>query len=59
MWPKEYLQKGNYFWNSGMFAFSAKTFRQEMALHAPEIVSCMAEAAKRGKKGWVIFSPRL
>ena len=47
---KDYLGKGNYFWNSGMFAFSIKTFRQEMEKYAPEILACMAEAAGEGKR---------
>ncbi|WP_022846332.1 mannose-1-phosphate guanylyltransferase/mannose-6-phosphate isomerase [Desulfurobacterium sp. TC5-1] len=34
---KEYLAKGNYYWNSGMFAFSVKTIFEELEKHAPEI----------------------
>ena len=34
---KEYLAKGNYYWNSGMFAFSIKTIFEELKKHAPEI----------------------
>ena len=34
---KEYLAKGNYYWNSGMFAFSAKTIFEELKKYAPEI----------------------
>ena len=45
-----YVASGNYFWNSGMFAFSIKTFREEMALHAPEILSAMAEAVGHGTR---------
>ncbi len=52
---KEYLEKGNYFWNSGMFAFSARTFRLEMEKHAPEILSCMTEAAGHGKRDQRFF----
>lgn len=32
-----YLEKGNYFWNSGMFMFSIKTMNEELAAYAPEI----------------------
>jgi mannose-1-phosphate guanylyltransferase/mannose-6-phosphate isomerase len=32
-----YLASGDYYWNSGMFAFSLGTFEQELATHAPEI----------------------
>jgi mannose-1-phosphate guanylyltransferase/mannose-1-phosphate guanylyltransferase/mannose-6-phosphate isomerase len=38
-----------------MFAFSAQTFRQEMEVHAPDILSCMAEAAKRGRRDEKFF----
>jgi len=43
-----YVESGNYFWNSGMFAFSIKTFRKEMELYAPEMLSAMAEAVRHG-----------
>lgn len=33
----EYLQSGNYYWNSGMFAFSIRTILDELAKHTPEI----------------------
>jgi mannose-1-phosphate guanylyltransferase/mannose-6-phosphate isomerase len=34
---QEYLISGNYYWNSGMFAFSIKTILEEFKKHAPEI----------------------
>lgn len=34
---QEYLKAGNYFWNSGMFCFKAKTFLQELEKFAPDI----------------------
>lgn len=37
----EYLEKGNYFWNSGMFAFKLSSFFEELALHAGEISSLL------------------
>lgn len=33
-----YLAQGGYVWNSGMFAFRAGTFWQELAEHAPELL---------------------
>jgi mannose-1-phosphate guanylyltransferase len=33
----QYLQTGNYFWNSGMFLFTAKDYINELKLHAPDI----------------------
>ena len=47
---EQYLHSGNYFWNSGMFAFSVQAFQAEMALHAPEIVACMSEAVRSGRR---------
>lgn len=35
---QEYLEQGEYFWNAGMFAFSAATFQQEAIKHMPDLV---------------------
>ena len=32
-----YLEKGSYFWNSGMFVFKVSTFLEELKLYQPEI----------------------
>lgn len=32
-----YLEEGNFFWNSGMFIWEAKTILQEMEIHIPEL----------------------
>jgi len=45
---KAYLDQGNYFWNSCMFAFSIKTFRKEMERMAPEILTVMKTAVSGG-----------
>lgn len=34
---EKYLEAGNYLWNSGMFAFNAKTLFREIASHTPEL----------------------
>jgi mannose-1-phosphate guanylyltransferase / mannose-6-phosphate isomerase len=34
---KAYLADGNYYWNSGMFAFTIATMREEFARYMPEI----------------------
>lgn len=36
-----YLASGDYYWNSGMFAFSVRLFWEKLALHAPEINTLM------------------
>ncbi len=33
----KYLHNGNYYWNSGMFAFSIKTIKESFGKHVPEI----------------------
>ena len=52
---EQYLALGNYLWNSGMFAFTAEAFLEEMTLHAPDIVACMTEAVRRGRPDGVFF----
>lgn len=47
---EQYLASGNYFWNSGMFAFSVESFLAEMHEHAPEIVARMAQAVDGGRR---------
>ena len=34
---EQYLLSGNYLWNSGIFAFSAQTFWEEVSLHCPAL----------------------
>ncbi len=50
-----YLETGNYFWNSGMFAFSIATFRQEMAIHAPEMLTVMRNSVAQGTRDGLFF----
>ena len=52
---EQYLQDGNYFWNSGMFAFSVQTFQAEMNRYAPEIVTAMAGAVQSGRRDGCFF----
>lgn len=47
---REYLADGNYFWNSGMFAFAASTFMTEMAEFAPTMLDAMTEAVAKGTR---------
>ncbi|MFW6054730.1 MAG: mannose-1-phosphate guanylyltransferase/mannose-6-phosphate isomerase [Thermodesulfobacteriota bacterium] len=40
---REYLQSGDYLWNSGMFMFKADSYKQELQAHAPDIAgACQA-----------------
>jgi mannose-1-phosphate guanylyltransferase/mannose-6-phosphate isomerase len=52
---KSYIDQGNYYWNSGMFAFSIKTFREEMEKFSPEILSCMRESVLLGVRDGNFF----
>jgi mannose-1-phosphate guanylyltransferase/mannose-6-phosphate isomerase len=45
-----YVKSGNYFWNSGMFAFSLKTVLSEIERFTPEIYQTMAEAVAKGSR---------
>ena len=40
---QEYIKSGNYFWNSGMFAFTIKTILQEFKNYAPDIYSLLSK----------------
>ena len=52
---REYIANGNYFWNSGMFAFSIKNFIKEMEKFSPEILAYMVEAVEKGSKDGRFF----
>jgi mannose-1-phosphate guanylyltransferase/mannose-6-phosphate isomerase len=41
---KQYLASGNYYWNSGMFAFTINCMLEEFKIHEPAIYSLMAGA---------------
>jgi len=41
---KNYISKDNFFWNSGMFAFKAKIYLEELRKFEPEIYECCKKA---------------
>ncbi len=41
----EYIANPSYYWNSGMFAFTANTFWSESAIHYPQVASLESEYA--------------
>jgi mannose-1-phosphate guanylyltransferase / mannose-6-phosphate isomerase len=41
---QEYLRRGTFYWNSGMFAFTLGRFLDELAEHAPEIAGPFEQA---------------
>jgi len=52
---EQYLNSGSYFWNSGMFAFTAETLLAEMEIHAPAIFEHMNNAVGQGSTDGVFF----
>jgi len=46
-----YLDSGNYYWNSGMFLFSASTYLNELKRHAPDIFESCHEAYSKLEQG--------
>lgn len=41
---KNYLVSGNYFWNSGLFLFSAQALMDELKAHVPDILAVVDQA---------------
>jgi len=52
---QHYLDQGNFFWNSGMFAFTIATFIEEMKKYAPQIFDCMQDSVKKGQMDLSFF----
>jgi mannose-1-phosphate guanylyltransferase/mannose-1-phosphate guanylyltransferase/mannose-6-phosphate isomerase len=46
---RHYLQSGDYYWNSGMFAFKASSFLGELEKFNPEMLSICRQALKAAK----------
>lgn len=41
---REYIESGQYYWNSGMFVFKAKVYMEVLAKENPEIIECCKNA---------------
>ena len=48
---ESYLSTGDYFWNSGMFVFSAKTYLDELKAHAEDIYRACEKAIAAIEEG--------
>ncbi|WP_297835974.1 mannose-1-phosphate guanylyltransferase/mannose-6-phosphate isomerase [Pseudomonas sp.] len=46
----EFVEAGNYFWNSGMFLFRASRFLEELKRHEPDIYDTCMLALERSKR---------
>jgi len=44
---RKYVQSGSYYWNSGMFLFSARAYLEELEAHAPDIAAACKTAVSR------------
>ncbi|PCK10082.1 MAG: mannose-1-phosphate guanylyltransferase/mannose-6-phosphate isomerase [Alteromonadaceae bacterium] len=47
---QEYLDSGNYYWNSGMFVFSARQYLEELALYEPEMLEHCRQSLSNATK---------
>ena len=47
---KRYLQKGNFYWNSGIFCFKAGIFLDELKLNSPDVFEASKIAFENSKK---------
>lgn len=45
-----YLDNGGYLWNSGMFVLSVKSYLDELAIHAPDILEACRAATQAGSQ---------
>jgi len=46
---ERYLASGNFWWNSGMFCFTAGKFLDELEIHAPEVWRASVEAYRKAE----------
>ncbi len=47
---QDYLQSGEYLWNSGMFLFRAGVLIEEMRRHCPDVVAACQDAVAKGQR---------
>jgi len=48
---KAYSKEGGYYWNSGMFCFTAETFKEELKQYAPELYEAIFGGAVENGQG--------
>jgi mannose-1-phosphate guanylyltransferase/mannose-6-phosphate isomerase len=47
---EQYVANGNYYWNSGMFLFRARTFLDELEKYQPDVLAACREAMQSSMK---------
>lgn len=50
---EEFVRRGDFLWNSGMFCFSAGVYLSELKKHAPEVFEKALEAFDKAKDGFL------
>jgi len=56
---KTYFENKNFYWNSGMFCFKARTVLNEMKIHCPDILKAVQRTVSQSKLEEALGSPRL
>jgi mannose-1-phosphate guanylyltransferase/mannose-6-phosphate isomerase len=52
---KGYIDAGDYYWNGGIYVFSAKTYLDELQKLEPKMVECCREAVAKGRRDLDFF----
>ena len=52
----QYVKAGNFFWNSGMFAFKASVLIKEFATYEPHLLKAMKQIVSKGKATYDKYS---
>jgi len=47
---QQYVDSGDYFWNSGMFLLGARAYLDELKIHAPEMLSAAEKAYTKARE---------
>ncbi|MEX2593641.1 MAG: sugar phosphate nucleotidyltransferase [Anditalea sp.] len=50
---KEFIEKGDFLWNSGMFCFSAEVYLGELKKYAPDVFNAAFEAYAKSDNGFL------
>jgi mannose-1-phosphate guanylyltransferase/mannose-6-phosphate isomerase len=54
---KRYVSEGSYYWNSGMFVFTARSYLQQLAQYRPDILDAVRQAWQRSEIDMDFFRP--
>lgn len=50
---REFVENGNFLWNSGMFCFTANVYLEELKKYAPEIYNTARKAFEKAENGFL------